>query len=382
MTRKIYIVAGEASGDVHGASLVASLRERHPDWRFVGLGGERMRAAGVELRSNLVDRSVMGFRKVLAEMGYLFGVASVFLEELRREPPELLILIDYPGLNLNLARMARRQRVPVVYYVCPQVWAWAPWRIRRVARRADLLLVILPFEERLYRSVHDRVRYVGNPIFDHLVEQESTPVQPSSGPVLALFPGSRGHEVDEALPLMLRSVQPIAAARGDLAVVVSCHRPRLRGRVEAAIRESGMTVAIHEGDPHTLQRTAQVAVVVSGTATLELAFFGTPLVVVYPVRRWERRVFGWLSVTPFIALVNLFAGRALVPELLVAEGEEGQVEQAVRRLLLHEPAATVRRELHDLRERLFQPGASARAAAEICRVLEESPASPESPSVS
>lgn len=358
--------------------MVRALRELHPDWSFVGLGGERMQSAGVELRSHLADRGVMGFRKVLAEMGYLFHVATLFLEELRREPPDVVILIDYPGLNLNLARMARRQGVPVVYYICPQVWAWAPWRIHRVASRADLLLVILPFEERLYSTVHPRVRFVGNPIFDHLLAEEQTPVDSTGRPVLALFPGSRGHEIDEALPLMLRSVRALALEQPELQVVVSCHRARLRERVASAIEDSGVDAVIHDGDPHRLQRTARAALVVSGTATLEHAFFGTPLVVVYPVRRWERWVFGWLSVTPFIALVNLFAGRAVVPEFLVAPGEEHLVEAAIRRILSADASECVRSELRALRARAFQPGASVRAAREVAAYLAETKPDPTS----
>ena len=154
---RVYISAGEASGDLHGAGLVRALRQIYPAWHFVGLGGERMAEAGVELRVNLVERAVMGVRQVIAEMGSLIDIAARFLEEIRRDPPDLLILVDYPGFNLNLARMARRLGIPVVYYICPQVWAWAPWRVRRVASRADLLLVVLPFEKELYGRVHPRV---------------------------------------------------------------------------------------------------------------------------------------------------------------------------------------------------------------------------------
>ncbi len=205
---KIFIAAGEASGDQHAARLVSALRARRPEWRFVGMGGPKLEAAGVELREDLVERSVMGFLPVLASLGGIFETVARFVEELRRDPPDLLVIVDNPGLNLNLARLARSRGIPVVSYICPQVWAWAPWRIRRVARRSDLLLVIVPFEEELYHAVHPRVRYVGNPVFDHLaavepdreIGQGALPPLPPGARPLALLPGSRRQEIREVLP--------------------------------------------------------------------------------------------------------------------------------------------------------------------------------------
>ncbi|MFQ5655416.1 MAG: lipid-A-disaccharide synthase, partial [Planctomycetota bacterium] len=360
---RIYLSAGEASGDLHAAHLVEALRRLRPGWRFAGLGGERMAEAGVELRANLVDHAVMGLRRVFGQIGALLRITAIFLEEMRRAPPDLLLLIDNPGLHLNLARLARARGIPVVYYICPQVWAWAPWRLRRVARRADLLLAILPFEEGIYSGVHPRVRYVGNPVFDHLaaVERRLEAEQPSPGdgdgggePILALFPGSRRQEVEEALPAMLDAARGLVARRPGLRVRVSCQRPSMRPLVEEHLGDAGVEASIVEGPPHALQRAAYLSLVVSGTATLEQAFFGVPMAVVYPVRPLARRLFGTLGVTPHISLVNLFAGREVVPEILFAPGEERRIEEAAIPLLEDEGSRQgVIDDLRRLREERF-----------------------------
>ncbi len=369
---RIFLAAGEASGDLHGARLARAIREREPTWNCVGLGGDEMARAGVELRANLVERSVMGIGRVAAEMGWILGVAGAFLEEIRRSPPDLLVVIDYPGLNLNLARMARRHGIPVVYYVCPQVWAWAPWRRKRIARLADLLLVVLPFEEGLYREVHASAHFVGNPVFDHLREFEAAhPRAAVTERILALFPGSRRQEVEGALPIMLEVARVLATRDSSLAVRVSCHRPTLRPAIAAALERARVVGAIHDGSPHLLQQASHLSLVVSGTATLEQAYFGVPMVVLYPARHWQQRVFASLSVTPFIALVNLFAGREVVPEFLSAPGDGARVAAAALELLDGEPRRRVLADLARLRAERFLPGGSGCAAEHVIRWLRE-----------
>ncbi|MEM7167955.1 MAG: lipid-A-disaccharide synthase [Planctomycetota bacterium] len=371
MTRSVYLVAGETSGDQHAAALVEALRGQHPDWSFRGLGGERMERAGVDLRENLVDRSVMGVRRVLLEMGFLVDVAARYLQELEADPPDVVILVDYPGLNLNLARMAKRLGVPVIYYICPQVWAWAPWRVRRVAARADQLLVILPFEEPLYRAVHPKVTYVPNPVFEHLTAvEENDPILEAGEHTLAIFPGSRRQEVEESLPLMLAVEERLRAQFPELQVVVSCARDRLADKISSCVGDRG---AVHHGDPHALQRAARLSLVVSGTATLEHAFFGTPQVVVYPVKRWERACFGWLSVTPHISLANLYAGKRLVPEFLATSCDVPEVATAAAELWAGPAREQLLVDLAALRRDRFLPGGTAAAAVAVSQYLAELP---------
>lgn len=376
---KFFIAAGEASGDNHGAALVAALRQLEPEASFRGFGGREMSEAGVDLIVDLVERSVMGVRKVIAELGSMVDVAALFWEELKNDPPDAVILVDYPGLNLNLARMARSIGIPVVYYICPQVWAWAPWRIERIARRVDLLLVILPFEEPLYRRARSRVVYVGNPVFDRLSNWERSRgsevrVSGSEGrpPTLALFPGSRRHEVSDALPAMLTTARRLLEIRPDLCVKVSCQRPRLRTGIDQALAACGIAadgepgqIEVHDGDPHLLQAESYLSLVVSGTATLEQGYFGVPMVVVYPARAWERWLFGQFSVTPHIALVNLFAGRAIAPEVLFTQDEVSRIFDAAAPLLEGPRRDAVIAQLGRLKRERFLPGAPQKAAKEV-----------------
>lgn len=372
VSARIFLAAGEASGDLHGARLARALRDQAPGCRCVGFGGDAMSGAGVELRANLVERAVMGVGRVARELGTLLAVAAGFLDEIRRDPPDALVLIDYPGLNLNLARMARHYGIPVIYYICPQVWAWAPWRMPRIARRADLLLVILPFEEALYGDVHPHVHFVGNPVFDHLAEFERAhPRRSSSERVLALFPGSRLQEVEGALPMMLEVTRSLCARDGALRVEISCQRPALRAAIDHALASDSVSATVHEASPHDLQQRAWLSLVVSGTATLEQAYFGAPMVVLYPARRWQQRVFSALSVTPYIALVNVFAGRRVVPEFLAAPGDCPRIAEAAAALLDGAGRRAVVDDLVRLRAERFLPGGSVAAAAQIVRFLAE-----------
>ena len=371
---RLYVIAGEASGDTHAASLVRAVREQRPEWSFTGLGGDAMAAAGVELRLNLVDRSVMGISKVVRALGSLVDVAASFLEDLERTRPAAVICVDYPGLNLNLARMARARGIPVIYYICPQVWAWGPWRVRRVASRADLLLVILPFEESVYRAVHPRVHYVGNPLFDHLErveEQLGLAPPPANGRRVGLFPGSRAHEVEDALPAMLRVARGMSEVADDLEFHVSCHRQGLREPIASALADSGVQASVVEGDCHGLQRDCYLSLVVSGTATLEQAFFATPMVVMYPARRWELALFRHITTTPYISLVNLVAGRQMVPEFLFTPGDEQPILDAAIGLLDPDRREDMHRQLERLRKELFLTGGARRAANRITAFLDE-----------
>ncbi|MCA8961014.1 MAG: lipid-A-disaccharide synthase, partial [Planctomycetes bacterium] len=367
-----YMMAGESSCDLHAAVLLRPVHRRDPTIRFRGLGGERMLEAGVDIRENLVERSVMGLRRVLLEMGHLIDLAARFVEEIDRDPPDAVLLVDYPGLNLNLARMAKSRGIPVIYFICPQVWAWAPWRIRRIARRTDLLLVILPFEEPLYRPYRPETFYVGNPVFDHLQEFEHrarSGALPAERRILALFPGSRRQEVEESLPALLDTARALVEEH-DLEVVVSCQRERLRSVVEAAVEQILPRAHVFTGSSAELQSASFLSLVVSGTATLEQLFFAVPMVVVYPVRAWERWAFRYLSVTPFVALANLFAGEALFPEVLFAAGEEGRILEAARPLVAGPQRDALVQRLREVKAERLHPGATERAAERVLQFLD------------
>lgn len=368
---RILICAGEPSGDLHGARLVQECLRRSPELKFTGIGGEKMAAAGVDLRMNLVDRAVMGWSRIARELPAMLRLLAGITEQIRVDPPDQVVVIDYPGLNINIAQIARRHGIPVTYYICPQVWAWAPWRIHRIAAAADQLLVVLPFEEELYRAVHPRVHHVGNPIFDQLADQQTGEVDGvgEDPPLLAILPGSRRQEVEEILPTLLEVAGALIEEFPGLSVGVSCQRGALRNAIDTAIETSGVPVEVLEGSPRRLQERARLAIVASGTATLEQAWFGRPMMVVYPTSEISRAGYSLFAVTPYFALVNLVAGEEVVPEILFQPGMPEPLIRAARELLDPQQGALIRERLRDLRQRRFQTGATGRAAEKVLDLL-------------
>ncbi len=365
------VCAGEPSGDLHAARLVKECLELDPSLQIEGIGGERLAESGAVLRADRTDRAVMGWLPVLGQLGSILRHTSSFVEELLRHPPDQLVVIDYPGLHTQLATIARNLGIPVTYYICPQVWAWAPWRVRRIASCADQLLVVLPFEEELYRPFHPRVRHVGNPIFDSLTDAGEVPqlAGATGNPVLALLPGSRRQEVSAGLPALLEASRILCRQYPGLETWISCQRENLIPQIEKLVSDFP-GVRIHVGDARALQARARLAIVCSGTATLETAWHATPMVVAYPANELQRSVYRLLGVAPYFSLINLFAGRGVVPELLFEPGDGAAIARMATPLLDDEKAAVLVEELKQIRQEKFRPGASRKAAQEVLALLE------------
>lgn len=322
----MFLISGEPSGDAHGAALIAGLKRLHPELQFVGLGGEKMAAAGMEMLYNLPHRmAIMGFWKVLGALPRIGRLLDLLRRYLQDHPPDLVIVIDYPGFNTQAAAICQRQGIPVVYYITPQVWAWAKWRVARLGRLTRLLLVILPFEREIYERAGIPVRYVGHPLCEELDAVPSLPLLEGERRVLGLLPGSRSAEIKGVLPVMLKAARLILEAlaeRGEAAprLVLACAKPKHRARVERLVAASGLEVEILDGQAHPLMKQAHLCLVTSGTATLETALLGTPMVIVYRI--------SWLALaavrsvpfleTDHIGLANIIAGEGVVPELLFA----------------------------------------------------------------
>jgi lipid-A-disaccharide synthase len=311
----IFLSAGEPSGDLHGAALARALRRRIPGVRLVGLGGARMAAEGVELLAGLDELSVMGFAEVLKHLPFFLRLRRRVFEALLSERVELVIPIDYPGFNLRLARHARESGVPVLYYIAPQVWAWHASRARDLARDADQVAVILPFEEEFLRAAGANASFVGHPLLD---------VPPPAGPrdawlsgigldparpVLALFPGSRAQEVGRHLELFCATADEVVRRQPEVQPVIGA-APDL-GR--SLFGGAAWPLA---DDPRALLHHATAALVKSGTTTLEAALARTPFVVVYRMNPLSYRIAQRLVKVPHIALANLVAGERLAPELI------------------------------------------------------------------
>ena len=369
---RVFLVAGEPSGDLHGADLAVALRRLDPEVRLEGIGGPRMAAAGVDVSEDLVSDPVMGVIPVLKRLPYFFGLYRRLLIRLETDPPDVVVGIDYPGLNLRLAKAAHARGVPFVDYIAPQVWAWAPWRARAMAGSVSQIVSILPFEEPIFRAAGAAVAFVGHPLFEHL-EQRGTDADhraalraavPAGGALVALMPGSRRAEVEANLPMQLAAAQLVLTHSPDTRFVIPLARERLRPLVEAAVSRGpgGIVIAPPEHSDDAMAE-ADAAITVSGTATLHLVAHDTPAVVMYRVSTFNRVLASMLLVSPYIALPNLLSGREILPEFLAADGDEQRIANAALGIMPGGPTrAAALTALADIRDRLHEKGVPTHAA--------------------
>lgn len=370
------VVAGEASADQHAADLVAQLRRRSPDLRFFGMGGSRLAAEGLERIHDADEVGVMGIVEVLPKLRRILQVMASLERAAKRRKPRCAILVDIPDFNLRLARRLKNLGIPVVYFISPMLWAWRPGRIESIAQVVDLMLCILPFEEAIYRRAGVRVRYVGNPVLDQVPAPASIQDFRSrlglsvDRPTLTLLPGSREAEVRRILPPMVESAKRLALLHQGLQVVVPIAPSIDRGQVRAQFDESGLKPELLDGQAPQAIGAADVAVVASGTATLEAALIGRPFVVVYKLAPVSYAIARLLVRVPHIALVNLIAGKRLVPELLQSELTPQRLCAEVERIW---NSASDRQEmtqgLAKVRSALGGGGAAGKAADEVLAFL-------------
>jgi lipid-A-disaccharide synthase len=334
----IYFIAGEVSADNHGAALMRSLRVLDPDLKFIGRGGPQMQqVAGAQFKNWIGDAAVLGLWEVLRKYGYFREQFHQTLNEIKESKPDAVVLIDYPGFNLRLARALRKQsqRYKTIYYISPQVWAWNRGRIEKMARFIDLVLCIFPFETDLYVASGLRAVFVGHPMIERLETQKIDAQRDQK--VIGLFPGSRSREVRKIFPVM------IEAARLLLQL-----NPTLRFRVAAASEELALemneqladrqAIEINVGETATIMQRAFVGIVASGSATLEAAYFRMPFVLIYKVA-WPTYVAARLVVNvDFLGMPNLLAGKEVVPEFIQHEAKPDAIATAVRLLMEDSPA--------------------------------------------
>jgi lipid-A-disaccharide synthase len=367
---RVFVSAGDTSGDLHAAGLVRALRHRRPDATFAGFGGRALAAEGVALHERLADHPVMGLKQVLPALGRFVGLLNGCDRSFASDPPDVVIPVDYPGFNVRLSRLARRRAIPVCYYVCPQYWAWAPWRTRTLAAAVDLGLVTLPFEERFFSAYGMTTRFVGHPLADRLAQETVHPEEPPSD-VVGLVPGSRRREIESNLPWQLAAARALAQGAAGRFQFAAVHPdPERQALIGALARAAGVAVAV-SGDPlPRLLARCRFAFVTSGTATLEAALLRVPAVVVYKISSFERfgRPFGLLA--PFVALPNLLAGHELFPEFVTDVDPSAAMAEAARRFV--EPGAARAAcvgELDRLRTKILVPGTAGRAADAILEKL-------------
>lgn len=363
----IFLSAGETSGDRYGGRLARALRERIPGVTLLGMGGQEMASADVRLLADLQDLAVLGLAEVARSVPFFVRLRRRVRRCLVREGVDLVVPIDYPGFNLPLARFASRRGISVLYYIAPQVWAWHRSRARSLAQYADRLCVVLPFEEEVFRATSAEVEFVGHPLLDEEHVPAETPEREvdSGPPVLGLFPGSRAQEVARLLEPFLGAAGQLSLRYPELRIVVA-RSPHLDASQYPGVG-AGRLVPAEEA-----ARTATAALTKSGTMTLELALHGTPMVVAYrmhPVTFWLARR---LVRVDHVALVNLIAGRRLVPELLQDEVVPDRLVRAVSPLLDGGSARRqeVREGLSAVSSRLGRPGVAERVADRCVELLE------------
>jgi len=377
MSRSLFISAGESSGDLHGASLARAIAQRDPAVAMRGLGGPRMKEAGVDVLHDVTAHAAMGISEAIASFRALWRTFHEMVALLDRQRPDTVVLIDCPELNLRLARRAHQRGIPVVYYISPQVWAWREWRVRAIARHVDRLLVILPFEPDFYARHGVEATFVGHPLLDVLSDYThdrrfaARLGLPDDRFVLGLLPGSRKREIGALLPTLLGAAETIAREVDGVEVAIAPAPSVPAAAYENWRSLTSLPLRLFPGRTYELMAGADLLLVASGTATLEAGIVGTPMIVTYKVS-----ALSWLFARLLVrnirycSLVNLVAGREIVPELLQSEATpENLARRAVALIRTGGLPAMARALATDVRPRLGEPGASGRAAEQILALL-------------
>ena len=377
----IYFVAGEVSADNHGAALMRSLRELDPGLTFTGRGGPQMQAvAGKQFKNWLGDAAVLGLWEVLRKYGYFREQFRETLKEVLESKPDAVVLIDYPGFNLRLARALRRRspRQKIIYYISPQIWAWNRGRIKGMARSLDLVLCIFPFESDLYNESGLHAIFVGHPMIERLQAQKIDAERDPS--LIGLFPGSRLREVRKIFPVMIETARlllqdnpslhfEVAAASEELAQEISellAINPLTRAREEKATEQGFEVIQIAVGETAALMQRAFVGIVASGSATLEAAYYRMPFVLIYKVA-WPTYLGARLVVNvEYLGMPNLLAGKEVVPEFIQHRADPGAIAGVMRPLMEHAPACEqMISEFDTIIGKLGTGGATERAARAV-----------------
>lgn len=374
--KKILIIAGEASGDLHGANLVKALHEQSPDLKVYGVGSRRMREAGVTMLADAARISVVGATEVLTHIGAIYAVYAKLKRFLREERPDLLVLIDFPDFNILTGKAARKLGIPVLYYISPQIWAWRKGRVKTIAKLVETILVVFPFEVELYRAAGVDVRFVGHPLAD-VVDSPYTRDEARSQlgltqnrRTIALLPGSRRKEIMHLLPDMIKAAKLLQERFPDVQFVLPVAPTLDRKFVEGFVGKSRIPLTIVDGRVYDVLRASDAAMVTSGTATLETGLMAVPMVIAYRASRltyWIGRML--VSVRNF-GLVNIVAGRTVVPELLQDEATPERIALEIGNILA-DPVRLrqTHEDLKQVRTMLGEGGASRRAAAAILEQL-------------
>jgi lipid-A-disaccharide synthase len=373
---KLLIIAGEESGDLHASNLCKALQQLNPEIQLIGLGGQRMQDAGVMLLHNLVERAVVGFWEPIKQLGYFNKLMSETEQWVALEKPDAIILVDYPGFNLRFAARIKKYQVPILYYISPQVWAWGKGRVKKISKLIDKMLVIFPFEQSIYTPYGLTAEFIGHPLLDVInlnLNREAVCQKyglNDAAPIITLLPGSRKQEIVTLLPIMLSAGKIIEKKIAKVQFVLLLVREEYREIAQSMIAISGLKAMICTEDKYDIRAASNISMVSSGTATLEGAIVGTPMVVVYKVSLLTAIIARFLIQIPNIALVNVVAGSRIVPELVQKELTQEKLAQATLAILTDpEKVTEIKSKLAIVKTQLGAPGATHRAAESILDYL-------------
>ena len=363
----VMIIAGETSGDLHGSKLVRAMRKRNKGLLFRGIGGEALNAAGVRLLIDASEISVVGITEIFSKIPNILKSLRVAKKELKTLHPDLLILIDFPDFNLHLASFAKKIGIPILYYISPQIWAWRSGRLRKIGKIVDHLAVILPFEEDFYRGLKIPVTFVGHPLLDTNASPQNKTLsgRTKDNLVIGFLPGSRDGEIARHLPIMINAARILHEKIENVKFLISVAPEVKRTYVQGIIKKHKTAFAfelVADRSEKVFERS-NLVVAASGTVTLEAAISGTPMVIIYKVSTISSWIGRAMIQVEHIGLVNLIAGRKIVPELLQKEASPTRISDTVFEML-RDPSGLerIRLELLNIRDLLGGPGASERVA--------------------
>lgn len=376
MSKSILISAGEASGDLHAANLVAAFHARVGTATFWGMGGPRLRATGSELLVDSDELAYIGFVDVILHYREILRELNRLRAAMRERKPDLVILVDYPGFNMKLAQCAKSLGIPVLYYISPQIWAWRPQRIHEIARVVDMMAVLFPFEADIYREAGVPVRFVGHPLIDAVeVATDADALKDELGltpgvPTVGLLPGSRASEISRILPLLTRAANQLRERLGPMNCLLPVADTVDPAQVQSITAESGTQVTLVQGRAYDVINACDAVAASSGTATLETAILGVPMTVVYRVAWLNYWLLRRLITVEDIALVNIVAGRRVVREFIQQQAQPQAIAEELSRLLQQpDYAGKVREDLAEVARRLGGGGASVRVAELVGEML-------------
>jgi lipid-A-disaccharide synthase len=363
------IVAGEASGDMYGAMLAREIQSMAPETRFLGMGGDGMRAAGVETLVDANDMAVVGVVEVVAHFPVIYRAFQSLKRVLHTSPPDLIIFIDYPDFNLRLAAVAKKAGIKVLYFISPQVWAWRAGRVRKIGRVIDHMAVLFPFEIPYYERERVPATFVGHPLLDLVTPKMSrddaraffrfSPDKQTVG----LFPGSRKSEIKKLLPVILASASLLKQEFPELQFILPLASSLRDADIRPYLEQSGLDITVSEGHTHDVIQVCDAIITVSGTVTMEIALLGVPMVIIYQVSPLTYAIGKRLIKVDHIGICNIVAGERVVQELIQHDAEPVKISREIARILTDQDyVALMKSRLATIREKLGRQGALGRVA--------------------